>query len=291
MKIFFKKHTFLFVILAALLALLSNLVSGLLESLAAGSLALSFWSEGIWKCLISGLLLLLMKKWGYVRKSGAAKMLTGFAAGLPFLLFIGQNLWPLVLVNPVLFQVQWGLILAAAFCMFSVGLMEEAAMRGLVLPLLREKWVHKKHPCLWASLASSALFAAVHLNWSVRYFLAYGNLPAAFLWENLYQVYYAFCFGVLAAGVCVRAGSILPMALWHGLCDFSAGIIYGLLPMTTMESYSRDNVLTVQNVLRTYGIWKGFAYGEELLFGLTNLLFLIVGTAFILKHDKKDHKN
>ncbi len=39
---------------------------------------------------------------------------------------------------------------------------------------------------------------------------------------RLYQVYYGFCFGMLAAGVTLYAKSIIPMVIWHSLVDVSA---------------------------------------------------------------------
>lgn len=63
-----------------------------------------------------------------------------------FILFMAPNLIPLVLINPILFQLQWVRLIALILAMFSIGLSEEVMIRGVLLPLLCEKWKEKKHP-------------------------------------------------------------------------------------------------------------------------------------------------
>ena len=214
MKDFFKKHTISFFILVAVWALFSNLLCGVLEGVLGDSLMMYFVADIISNIVVI-IPLVLMVKWGYIKKSNKKRILLGFLAGTPFILFGIRNLLPLVLVHPMLFQVQWGLLFVIIIDMLSVGLMEEAGMRGVVLPLLCEKWQDRRHPYLMAAFLNSMLFAFAHLNWSVRYLLTYGELSMEYLASNLYQVYYAFCFGVLAAGVALYARSIIPMVIWH----------------------------------------------------------------------------
>lgn len=285
-KDFFKRHTILFCILAAAVALFSNLSVAVLETFVGDSLTGGFVADAVCKYIVAILPLYIMVKWGYTKKTNPRRLAAGFLLGALCILFAARNLLPLVLVNPMLFQVQWGLVIIILIDVLGIGLLEEAGLRGVIIPFLCEKWQDKKHPCLLAAFVSSLLFGCIHLNWSVRYFLAYGELTSEFLFNNLYQVYYAFCFGMLAAGICMYSRSILPMVIWHGFCDFSGFLSYGILPLTTLETYYSTGVLTPQNFLNTYGILKGFHYGDELIFGIINLLYLVVGIVLATKAEK-----
>ncbi len=283
MKNFFKKHTFLFVIAVVIVALLSNLITGFVQNIFSQNLITIYLAEAVCKCLISILPLTLMVKWGYVKKSNKKRISFGFALGTILILFCIPNLLPLTLVNPILFKVQWGVLFAIVLASFSIGLMEESAMRGVLLPLLCEKWQDKKHAYLKAAIASSLLFACVHLNWSVRYFLQTGSLSWEYFSNNLYQVYYTFCFGLFAAGLTIYTRSILPMIFWHGICDLSAFAVYGVIPYISLQYFFQTNTFTLQNVFNTYGILEGCSFGAELVLGMINLSFLIIGIIFIKK--------
>ena len=80
--------------------------------------------------------------------------------------------------------------------------------------------------------------------------------------------------------------SILPMVFWHGMSDISAFIIYGILPYATLQSYFKKNTLTMQNVFDTYGILEGCNFGAELVIGMINLLFIVIGVLLIIKAEK-----
>lgn len=287
MKEFMKKHTLLFVVLVAAFALCTNLITGYVQNFFSNNLTMFYLAEAVCKYSISFVPLCIMVKWGYTKKSNKKKIAVGFAIGALFILFGAPNVLPLVLVNPILFKVQWALLLALTLAMFSVGLLEEAAIRGVVLPLLCEKWKDKKNVYWKAAVVSSLLFGCIHLNWSVRYFLTYGTLSWDYLSGNLYQVYYTFCFGILTAGVTIYTKSILPMVFWHGICDLSAAIVYGILPLNTVENYNNNNILTLQNVFNTYGIFAGCKFGVEIILGIINLLFIVIGAVLIKKAENR----
>lgn len=285
MKEFFKRHIFIFWIIIAVICLGSNLIGSFCEKLFEDSLTLSFLSEAVCRYIIAVLPLCVMVKWSYIRKSNKKSILSGFLVGMFCIFFIIPNLAPLLLVNPILFKVQWGLIFVIIINMLSIGILEESAMRGVVFSLLCEKWQDKKNIYLKAAVLSSFMFACAHLNWSVRYFLTNGNLTEEYFLDNLYQVYYTFCFGMLAAGVCIHARSIIPMVIWHALCDLSAFIVYGILPLKTLENYERT--VTLQTVFKTYGILSGWKYGAEVVLAIINVLFVIIGVVLVMKAEKQ----
>ena len=287
MKELCKKHTVIFFICIIVVALSGNLFIGFMQSFFTNYGVAYYLSEAVYKYGISVVGLYIMVKWGYTGKSNFKKIMTGFAWGCLVILFMAPNLIPLVLINPILFQLQWARLIALILAMFSIGLSEEVMIRGVLLPLLCEKWKEKKHPYVRAALVSSLLFACLHLSWSVRCFLAYRSLPWDFLSGNLYQVYFTFCFGILAAGICMYCRSLWPLVFWHGLGDLSAYLMYGILPFKTLENYAVSGGLTLQNVFDTYGIFPGCSFGAEIVHTFINLLFLLVGVYLVRKAEKE----
>lgn len=287
MKVFFKKHTIIFTICIIIMAICSNLITGFLQSFVSPNQTMFYLIEAIFKFGISAGLLILMVKWGYTKKADKKKLTLGFLLGSILLLFMAPNVIPFVIVNPILFDAKWGLIIAILLASLSIGLMEETGIRGLLLPLLCEKWKGKKHTYLKAALITSLLFGCIHLTWSIRFFITHGFLPTSQLLENLYQVYYAFCFGVLVSGIAIYTRNILAVAIWHGLCDFSAFIIYGILPHASIEFYNRQQMLNLHYVFYKYGISSKLPIAANLVYETINLLFIIIGIILILKAEKK----
>ena len=138
MKEFFKRHFFIFWIVVAAVCLGSNLVGGFFENLFKDSLLLSFLSEAVWRCVVAALPLFAMVKWGYTGKSNRKRILSGLLVGMFCIFFAIPNLAPLLLVNPILFKAQWGVIAVIVIDMLAIGLLEEAGLRGVVFPVLCE---------------------------------------------------------------------------------------------------------------------------------------------------------
>ena len=81
--------------------------------------------------------------------------------------------------------------------------------------------------------------------------------------------------------------SILSLVFWHGLCDWAANLIYGILPVKTLENYIFSGGLSLQNVFDKYGIMKGCSFGAEIVYSSINILFLVVGVYLIWKAEKQ----
>lgn len=254
MKQFFKQHTWLFALLVVMIALASNLLTGLMQNFFTEHGIGYYLAETGCKYGISIIPICMMVKWGYTGKSNCKKILMGLLMGALSILFCVPNILPLILINPILFKAQWLVLTALILAMFSIGLLEECAVRGVVLPLLCEKWREKKNPYLRAAIASSLIFACIHLNWSVRYFLTHQTLSLDYLSGNLYQVYYTFCFGIL--------------------------------PTKTIENYNTQGTLSIQNVFDTYDLFGGCDFAEEIVCGIINLLFVVIGLILIKKVEK-----
>ena len=282
MKKFCKQHIGIFVIGLFVCALSSNLITGFLQNMFAGNIVQYYWIEAVCKYVIAALPLTLMVKWGYIGKSNAKKIGLGFLIGAVLILFCLPNIIPFMFIDSMYMIVSWKTVFAIFMACFAIGLMEEAGIRGVFLPLLYEKWSEKKHAYTKAAIVTSLVFGCIHLNWNVRYLLVNGVLPLDQLLGNLYQVYYTFCFGIFTAGVTIYTRSILPMVFWHGMCDLAARFPNGLYPQSTLEYFVQKNWGTLQFVLDKFGI----VVPEVVFHAMIDLILLIVGFLLIRKVEK-----
>ncbi|MGN0341654.1 MAG: hypothetical protein ACI4DO_02570 [Roseburia sp.] len=103
---------------------------------------------------------------------------------------------------------------------------------------------------------------------------------------NLSQVFFAFCFGMLAAGITLYCGSIIPMMIWHSLVGISAFFAQGLMSNVMYRYYMEKNLLTMQNVFQTYGILSNVENGYAICSGIINILVLVVGIVLVYRAEK-----
>ena len=281
MKQFFKKHTLIFLLFVITYALSTSLLTTFLQNTFATNLSTYYLIEAVAKYIIAILPVTFMIKWGYTKKSNWKRIAMGFGIGTLALIFCLPNLSLFTLIDRSYYIVKLSIVIPIILACFAIGLLEESAIRGVVLPYFCEKWKTKKHSYLKASLVSSLLFAVLHLSWSIRYFLANGNLTLDFFLENMYQVYYTFCFGMFAAGLTLVTRSILPIVFWHGICDMSAFIIEGLVPQATLNYFTKYDIVSFQNVLDNLGI----PLNEYLANGIINLILFLIGLGLIKKAD------
>lgn len=282
MKTFCKKHIEIFVIGLFIFALGSNLITGFLQTMFARNIVQYYWIEAVCKYMIASLPLILMARWSYIGKSNIKKMGLGFLIGSILILFCLPNIVPFMFIDSMYMIVNRKAVFAIIMACFAIGLMEEAGIRGVFLPLLYEKWSGKKHAYTKVAIVTSLVFGCIHLNHSVRYLLMNGSLSLDQLSDNLYQVFYAFCFGVFTAGVTIYTRSILPMIFWHGICDLAAYFPNGLYPQSTLEYFMEKNWGTLQFVLDKYGI----IIPEYVFCVAIDFILLIVGLLLIQKASK-----
>ena len=236
-KDFMQKHIFLFIILILVCAFLNNIVTSFVTAPFEDSVPAAHLSQALCKYITALLPLALMFKWGLVQKTSGRKVLLGILLGIPNVLLIAEHLLPFSLISPASYKVLWLSVLAIIAAYFGVGLMEEAAFRGVLLPLLCEKWSGRKNSCMKAALFSSALFGFAHLSWIINALVFHGTVSMIECLGRLYQVYYAFCFGMLCAGITLCTKSIIPVVIWHALVDISAAIGQGVLYPTVYQYY------------------------------------------------------
>ena len=286
MKEFCIKHTAIFCVVIMIIAALSNLITGFMQNIYATDFTNYYLIEAVCKYVFAIIPLSCMVKFGYIKKSEPKHILKGFVIGAFVIFFCIPNIAVFLLIEPSHFFVNWGVVFSIVLACMAIGLLEETAMRGVVLPLLCEKWQNKKHTYWIAASVSSLLFACAHLNWSLRYFVSNGNLPLEQLSGNLYQVLYTFCFGIFAAGLVLYSESIWPIVFWHGVCDVSAFISDGIISKSAILFFYQGVTISLQNVLDTYGI----PLGEKFVEGIINALLLAMG-ALLIRKAEKSYKN
>ena len=131
-------------------------------------------------------------------------------------LVVAVNNFPLV----ALAQGTAGVLDAAGACLFAlecvgVGLFEETAFRGIILPFLLGKTGTDRRGRFLAVLLSSAMFGALHLV----------NLLSGFSAGVFLQVGYSFLIGCML-GVCMyRGAGALFCAFAHALFNFGGNLV------------------------------------------------------------------
>lgn len=286
MKEFSKKHMAIFCVIMIAIAVSSNLILGILQENYATGLVSFFLIEAGFKAVIIFLLLILMVKWQLFNKGIEKKILWGCLIGALNLLFILENVLPLTLVNPAFIKVDVIVIVSICLAKISVGVMEELGIRGVLLPLLCEKWTEKTHFYMKAAVDSSLLFAGVHFSWTIRKLLFIGGISWADFLVNLSQVFFTFCFGMLAAGITLFSRSIIPMLVWHSLVSISAFLGRGLISDGWYQYYIENFHLIIQNVFEKHGILSKVENGYAIFSGINNIVVLVVGIILIHKVEK-----
>ena len=107
-----------------------------------------------------------------------------------------------------------GFALFVGYCL-GVGLFEETAFRGFVFPMILSMTAQKKHGVTIAVLASSAVFALVHL---------FNLFQGAGAGATLLQVGYTFLVGCMCAVIMIATQSLLMPVLVHALFDVGGTI-------------------------------------------------------------------
>lgn len=286
-KEFFKKYTILLVLLIVAIGLSSSIFTGIMQERYREPIENYYGVEAICKVAISAIPLLLMFKWGYLKKVKVRKVLLGFVLGAITFLFFMPNLLILTMVNETFYSVNTNGVIAAVLASLSIGLIEESAIRGVLLPFLCEKWGKKRHGYLKATAASSFVFAILHLSRSVGYFVKNNTLPMKYFLDNMYQVYYTFCFGILMAAIVIKTKNIWGVVFWHGVCDFAAFLKSVVIdPIFLYYIYDYNN-LTFARFLQKHEIMAGFEYADKVIEGGINLTLVVVGVAIILREEKR----
>lgn len=286
-KEFMRRHIILFVVLMLICILFNNIATTFVTAPFEDSVTVSHLLLALCKYTMALIPLFLMVRWGFVQKSGVRSVLAGLLLGIPSVLLIAGNLLPFALISPASYKVQWLPVLAIVFAYFGVGLMEEAACRGVLLPLLYEKWAGRENGRMKAALVSSALFGCAHLGWIVNALVFTGTVSVVECLGRLYQVYYAFCFGMLCAGVTLCVKSMIPVMIWHSLIDISAAIGQGILYPSTYQYYFELNPVGLDTVLMQKGIVQDAGILSWALPIGVDALLLIVGIILVRRSGRR----
>ncbi len=96
----------------------------------------------------------------------------------------------------------------------SIGFSEEFVFRGLLIPILIEKYYNKKSGIFLSIFIPAIVFALLHLF----------NFKVENLSSEVAQLLYATYFGVFFGAVLFRTNRIIPIAIMHGLIDFVSAL-------------------------------------------------------------------
>jgi len=156
------------------------------------------------------------------------------------------------------------ILLLFALSTMAVGIFEELAFRGTILPLLILSFANTKQPILKSAVLSSLMFGLVHL---INLFSQPENVIGI-----ISQVFFALAIGVFFCGLMVRTENILIPCMLHALVNFSFGA--GELKQTIQETTTTNESSLIN--------W------DSLIPTTIFFLFIFFGGVFmILKTDKE----
>ena len=115
-------------------------------------------------------------------------------------------------------------ILFFVLTMFFIGWAEEIVFRGVILNLLLERFSNSRGGIIVATVISSVMFGALHLN---NYFAGV-KLESA-----LVQAVQAMALGLVFAAVYVRTGNIWIGIIMHAAVDFAGLMSSGIFGIGT----------------------------------------------------------
>ncbi len=136
---------------------------------------------------------------------------THLAVFLPALLVAANNFPFLGMINGTIWLKRGDLIWIYALDCLLIGLFEELAFRGVLLPFLLEKRRKTKKEILWTVVGSSAVFGLIHL---INLFEGAG------FGATLLQIGYSFLIGGMCAIVLMKTGNLIYCILLHAVYDF-----------------------------------------------------------------------
>ena len=98
----------------------------------------------------------------------------------------------------------------------AIGLFEELAFRGVILPMLAEKRHTTRKGLFWSLILTSAVFGAVHLA---------NVLLGAGLGGVILQIGYSFLIGAMCSVVLLKTRNIWLCVILHALYDFCGTLV------------------------------------------------------------------
>ncbi len=145
-----------------------------------------------------------------------APRLAHLATVLPALAIAVNNLPILALIRGWAWVERGDLLWLFALDAFCIGLFEELAFRGVLLPTLLERFGGTRRGIWLTAVLSSAVFGLFHLV---------NLLEGAGVGATLLQVGYSFLIGGMCAIVFLRTGNLVYCVLLHAIYDFCGSLI------------------------------------------------------------------
>lgn len=240
------------------------------------------------KYTISFLLLFLMIKWNLFSyfRTNKKRLISIIFCGFPFMFDIVSNLVLLRLVPANLIEINMVAVVTILLLEVGTSCVEEFSMRGILYPLLCEKWKKNNNGMLKAAFVISAIFGLLHISWIVFKLFVIGEVSSNEIIRCIYQILHTFCAGILFSGIIVYSGNLILAIIWHALVDISAYLYRGMISEMTYLFYIKD--YTWINVLQQDGILL-FLKNQNLFYItciIINFIYLFVGIILIRKGEK-----
>ena len=193
----------------ALVAALAFLAVWLLNpTYSSDSVAAEFWRSIVFRGLASMVFVFALIYLEF--RVFSSFRLSHLAVFLPALLVAANNFPFLGMMSGAVWVDRGDLIWIYALDCLMIGLFEELAFRGVLLPFLLEKRRRTKASVLWTVVGSSAVFGLIHL---INLFEGAG------IGATILQVGYSFLIGGMCAIVLMKTGNLLYCIALHTVYD------------------------------------------------------------------------
>lgn len=227
---FAQNKTILFILFVMFVAVVTSLIRNIFADLYGTTMEKQFIIIAASDILVSVLIVLpVMVKLDVIERIGLCRK-RGIGRGLLLgsIDLIGSIIYTYITFLGVYkFQYQYaglGMIFSVVLFGFATGVMEEFGIRGVLLPILIQKWGGTKNAVIKAVWTTSIVFGLLHGIDLISYFIKNGSLSSEYIIVKLFHILYTVMFGVFAGALVVYTKSIWGIIVIHALHDIISSV-------------------------------------------------------------------
>lgn len=162
-----------------------------------------------------------------------------------------------------------GLFLLTLVTCLLIGIAEETLCRGVIFLNMLDRWGDTRKGVSRSVLLSALPFGLLHLmNFS-------NSVKAAEAWTIVFQVLYATAFGMFAAVLYLRSGSLWAVIVSHALIDLAQYSRYWFIPSGKLSELDSSGIVTAKDLFQAC-----------LFYGLLTAGFLVAAFVMFRKVDR-----
>lgn len=227
-----ENKTFLFILIVMSVAVVTAVIRNILSDIYGSTLEKSFVIKAVSDILVSLLIVLpVIKKIGAKERIGLCSK-KGIGKGLllgSIDLIVMTIFMYIILLEVQKAQYQYaglGMLFSIILWGFATGIMEEFGIRGILLPVLIQKWGDDRKATINSVFMTSLVFASLHSIDFISVFIKNGFLSKEYIVAKIFHIISTFMFGVFAGALVVYTKNIWSIVIIHALHNIILSIDY-----------------------------------------------------------------